>query len=222
MNAVDLIIIYLACGSPFGVYRATSQWPIDWLNVLLGFLFWPAFAALLIADRLFSKKARARAEFQLRLEDIRLALENTAFSGESIAGLFDFRETFYRYVGLSDAAITTDQSVSNAEIFDVTGHPNNPLASACLARRNSARLSAHRAAASEEFVRSISRLAATTASSIQIRNLALALADHLGDGETASLIREAGVAAIKPDGEWTSGLEKEIWNSRTHSTYTIN
>ncbi|MFT3745036.1 MAG: hypothetical protein QM785_12175 [Pyrinomonadaceae bacterium] len=227
MNFIDLIIIYLACGSPFAVFQATNRQKgragVNWPRVAASFFLWPAFAAILLASKLFPNEASKKAEFQSRIEDIRLDLEQAAFAEASISSLFDFRETFYRFAGLSEAADEVQPSRSTAEIFDVTGHNNKALATRCLGRKNARKLAFHRTAAREEFVGLISQLTLSSSDSIEITNVASELADHLNDKIAADAFRSMNsAAAILPDGHSTSGLEKEVWRSTTHSTSTIN
>lgn len=226
MNVTDLIIIYLACGSPFGVYQITKRQPArsgaEWLKVVLSFIFWPAIAVALLVGKIFPNEVLRKAEFQNHIEDLRLDFEQAAFAGESISSLFEFRETFYRFVGLSEAADEIQTGRSSAEIFEVSGHNNKSLATRCLARKNTRKLSYHRSAAREEFVGLISRLTATGEHRIEITGLALELADHLHDHAAAGAFQAMTSAAQTQDGEWTSGLEKEVWRSQTPSTSTIN
>lgn len=226
MNFTDLIIIYLACGSPFAVFQATNREKgragVNWQRVITSFLFWPFFAASALANKIFPNEARKKAAFQSRIEDTRFDLEQAAFSGESISSLFEFRETFYRYVGLSEAADEIQSARSTAEIFEISGHNNKSLATRCLARQNTRKLSYHRSAAREEFVRLISRLTKPTADRIEIASLALELAGHLHDQAAADAFQAMISGPLSDSGEWTSGLEKEVWKSRTPSTSTIN
>ena len=154
--------------------------------------------------------------------DLRLDFEQAAFAGESISSLFAFRETFYRFVGLSEAADEIQTGRSSAEIFEISGHNNKSLASRCLTRKNTRKLSYHRSSARQEFVGLISRLTATEADRIEITDLALELANHLGDQKAADALLAITSAAQTQDEVWTSGLEKEVWKSRTRSTSTIN
>lgn len=226
MKLIDLIIIYLACGSPFAVYQATNrqngQTGINWMRVFSSFLFWPAFAISSLINRFILNETRRKAALQNRLEDVRLEFEQKVFSGESIASLFEFRETFYRFIGLSEAASEARSGKANAEIFEISGHHNKALASRCLARKNKRRLAEHRSAAREEFVGLIARLAAARPDRVEIVSLALEIAGHLDDRTAADEFQAMISAQPVRDGEWTSGLEKEVWKSRTPSTSTIN
>ncbi|MBK6590457.1 MAG: hypothetical protein IPG22_19415 [Acidobacteria bacterium] len=226
MKLIDLIIIYLACGSPFAVFQATNrqtgQAGVNWTRVLTSFLLWPAAAISLLISKFFSNETRRRAELQDSLEGLRLEFEQLVFSGESITLLFEFRETFYRFIGLSEAADEVQYGKANAEIFEISDHNNKLLASRCLARKNMRRLADHRSAAREEFVGLISRLAGIRPDCLEIVSLALELADHLHDQIAADEFQAMISARQTQDGEWTSGLEKEVWKSRTPSTSTIN
>ncbi|MEQ1606864.1 MAG: hypothetical protein ABL999_18530 [Pyrinomonadaceae bacterium] len=226
MNITDLVIIYLACGSPFAVFQATNRQKgragVNWTRVFTSFLLWPVFAISLLVNKIFPNEASRKVEFQNRIEDLRLDFEQVAFTGESISSLFEFRETFYRFVGLSEAVDEVQSGKANAEIFEISGHNNRSLASRCLARKNVNRLSFHRSAAREEFVGLISQLTETGADRIEIASLALELADHLHDQLAADAFHSMISAYQTQDGEWTSGLENEVWKSRTPSTSTIN
>lgn len=226
MNVSDIIIIYLACGSPFGVYQITkrkrSSSGVDWHHVAVAFIFWPVAAAALLVTKIFPGDATHNVEFQNRLEDLRLDFEQTAFLGESVSSLFEFRETFERFAGLSVAATDVRIGKSSAEIFEISGHNNKSLATRCLARRNISRLAVHRCSAREDFVKLIFRITATASNRIELISLASELADHLNDEIAADAFQELTSAPQTRDGKWISGLEKEVWKSQTPSTSTIN
>lgn len=226
MNLVDLIIIYLACGSPFAVFQATNRQKgragVNWQRVAASFFAWPIFAAVLLVGKIFPTEASKKAAFQQRLEDIRFDLEQFAFAAAPISALFEFRESFYRFAGLSEAADEELTVKPNAEIFEVTGHPNKVLASRCLARKNARKLAFHRTAAREEFVGLISRLTLTDVDRIELTDIASELADHLNDKIAADAFRSMNTVRESPDSNSSSGLEKEVWRSRTPSTSTTN
>lgn len=153
MNVIDFIIIYLACGSPFGVYQIIGE-PnrpqISWHRVFLSFLLWPLYAVRLIVGHIFPNAERTAAERRRVIEKIRIDIENLIFSGRSASTIFEFREVFYRFTGLSDAAVARTGKTVN-ELFDITGHRNKSLASRCLSRHNHERLAFHRDRAEVEF-----------------------------------------------------------------------
>jgi len=198
MNVTDLIIIYLACGSPFGLHPITKRKPapsgIDWVSVISSFVLWPLFAAALIAKQIFPNAERAEAEIHNRTEEIRLDIERLAFSGQPISSLFEFREVFYRFVGLSVASNAVSKR-SPDEIFEISGHANKSLASRCLARRNSKRLAFHQERVSSEFADLISQISALSPVAEEIVGLAVGLTDDLGDISAKQRISDLPIGA---------------------------
>ena len=190
MNVIDLIIIYLACGSPFGVYQITNRkndrQAVNWLNVFSSFLLWPVFAIALLAKHVFRSGDSTAAIRHNHLEDIRSEIERIAFSDGTISALFEFREIFYRFTGLVEAANAPTSGRSLNEVFDSGPHNNNSLAARCLARRNRERLAFHQTRARNEFVDVISRMVDSGPSRDEILNLALQLAGHLHDRDSAA------------------------------------
>src|SRR5258706_12375398 len=110
MNLNDLIIIYLACGAPFGVYQITKRQQDrstkSWIVILASLLFWPVFVVALLVDRFVFDGHRAEAATNARIESIRTEIERVAFSAGATALLFEFREAFYRFTGRFQAANT--------------------------------------------------------------------------------------------------------------------
>jgi len=139
------MIIYLACGAPFGVYRASSG-DSTWMRVVLSVLIWPVFAI-----RLATSKGRQRAtNIQDLLLSTRKSIETAAFVASSPEAVFDFREIFDRYTGLALAA-QESAAPAVAGLFELTGHPSRPLAESCMVRSQKARLGRHVNAARAEF-----------------------------------------------------------------------
>ena len=224
MNATDLIIIYLACGSPFGVYQITKwqegQSAGSLAKTLMSFLLWPMFAVTLLVNRL--NRDRPEEAANGRVEDIRSAIERIAFSEGSTAALFDFREVYYRFTGLFEAANTKIAKKPSSELFEVSGHHNKDLASRCLARRNREKLAYHQTLARNEFVDLISELANRQPGGSEITELALELADHLRDDDTSADLTAILSVQVRSTSPGITDLEEELWKSRTHSISTIN
>jgi len=226
MNLSDLIIIYLACGSPFGVYQITKRQqqpsPGSWASILTSFLLWPVLAITLLVDRIVSDRDNTDATANARIERIRSDIERIAFSGGATAALFEFREVFYRFTGLFAAANTEITKRPSSELFEVSGHSNKELASRCMARRNREKLAYHQVLARNEFVDLIADLANGQAGSIEVAKLALELADHLGDADTSADLSAVLSGQVRSSHTRTSDLEKEVWKSQTPSISTTN
>ena len=185
MKLSDLLIIYLACGSPFGVYQITSGRQERsfrrYIVIAASFLFWPIFVvSLLLRRRSFGEK-NAEITANALIENIRAELERVAFAGGETTALFEFREVFYRFTGLFEAANAANTEKTPRALFDVSGHTNKNLASQCLARRNREKLSFHQTLARNEFVDMIADLSRDKKICNEIGRLALELTRHLGD-----------------------------------------
>lgn len=175
MSLVELAIIYLSCGAPFAVFKATSRdakASTKWLVFVAALIGWPVFAAILITRRV--RKAAATPEAVI--ESLRVKMESAAFPDNEIQGVFDFREMYYRFVGLSNAVNEPESARPGTELFEIGGGENNDTAARCLARRNRIRLHRHYLKARREFMSSVAERADEHLSS-----LASELAIHLGD-----------------------------------------
>ena len=142
MSLVELIIIYLACGAPFAVFKATSRnanASTKWLVFVSALLGWPVFAAMLITRRVRT----ATDGHDPIIERLRTQMETAAFPDNEIQGVFDFRETFYRFVGLSNAVNEPEPDRPGAELFETGGGGSSETAARCPARRNRIRLHRH-------------------------------------------------------------------------------
>ena len=175
MSLVELVIIYLACGAPFAVFKATSRdanASTKWLVFVTALIGWPVFAAMLITRRVRT----ASSSHEAAIEQLRVQMETAAFPDNEIQGVFDFRETFYRFVGLSNAVNEPEPDKPGTELFEIGGVGSSETAPRCLARRNRIRLHRHYLKARREFMSSVAERADDNLSS-----LASKLAVHLGD-----------------------------------------
>ncbi|MEQ1923870.1 MAG: hypothetical protein ABL952_15300 [Pyrinomonadaceae bacterium] len=196
MSLVELAIIYLACGAPFAVFKATSRHTAPaakWLVFLAALIGWPVFAARLVTRRMQIATATTDAE----IERLRIEMETAAFPESEMQGVFDFREMYYRFVGLSNAVNEPESARPGTELFEIGGGGNNDTAARCLARRNRIRLHRHYLKARREFMSSVAER-----SDESLNALASELAVHLGDplvrGELRNLARiDSGNASLQ-------------------------
>lgn len=181
MELSELIVIYLACGAPFAVHYATSRRPersvTKLINLVLALLAWPVFAVRLVIERI---RYHALAG-ERRIEGLRAEIEETAFPSNDMQSVFEFRETFYRYVGLARALNEKASEEFGNDLFETVGHPNDILAARCLARKNRSRLERHRNDARVDFLATIADLSAASAKRDRILGLAAALTEQVGD-----------------------------------------
>lgn len=195
MTWLDLTIIYLACGSPFAVYHATRRegrrTAADFARVLPAVLAWPIYVAWLIARRLSSDDGQIEAR-RNEIEEIRATLEGLLFADMATpSSVFAYRDVFYRYAGLTEAA-RTKESGRTHQLFEIGGHPNKRLASRILAERNRNRLRSHAAEARSELLELL-RLSDPEV----LHAPALRLAVTLGDELLISGLLDQGPAPLR-------------------------
>jgi hypothetical protein len=185
MHWSDLLIIYLSCGAPFGVYfflqsrkRGISTGLL--LRAGAATLFWIPFAYLLwrknVAKRLTKKEfflpnpeiSLLEQQISVLQEQILQAfIELNSKTGQKLH-FFAFRDVLERYAGLTLAVKADENSVgeSDFEIFRIAGRKKKelPLAGKCLAKRNSMRLISHQSKSCEDFLNHLAKLSRIAAS----------------------------------------------------------
>lgn len=199
VNIFDAIIIYFACGAPFGVYyflMNRDRLPAGRLTLrsLLEWIIWPASAVKMIGRTNFvAGRTKANfdslpeldAETDEKVGEIQKSLEQMFYrdGAASKISIYMFREVFDRYAGLSLALGVMDKAEETPEaaIFRLANHRDVTLASICLKRRNRSLLVAHHKQAREDFIDTVDRLAESakerTDTWISINELAVILDD---------------------------------------------
>ena len=180
MTIIEIVIIYLALGTPLGVYKFASLpdkfTGLSLLRTTFAYFAWPA-AAPRLAYRIAVANYDAQT-FTQKVEHIRGRIESLAFAEATSAEIFEFREIFYRYAGLTEAgnAIIGTDHITNLTGIGVIADP--AIAARCAARRNQNKINAYQLIAREDmiaFVRS------TKHRDPEIAGLALDLAVMLND-----------------------------------------
>jgi hypothetical protein len=128
--------------------------------------------AFILAFRLIwpTEEMRENAR-RLRIERIAAEIEREAFDGGSMAEVFEFREVFYRYAGLAEAALTPQPEATD-------------LHERCLSRNNRKKLAFHAAEARDEFVALAREFPARS------RQYAMDLAELVGDRDARKRLCE--------------------------------
>ncbi len=189
MTIIEIVIIYLALGTPLGVYKFASLpdkfTGLSLLRTTFSYFLWPA-----AAPRLAYRIAVANNDEQVftqKVERIRSQIETLAFAGSTSTEIFDFREIFYRYTGLTEAGnadIGTDHITNLADIGMIT---DPAVAAHCAARRNQNKINAYQTVAREDLIALIRSI---NHRDPEIAGLALDLAVMLNDMTTAEHLHD--------------------------------
>jgi hypothetical protein len=201
MNISDLIVIYLAFGAPFAVYkylqsRTTSRGRKLVFSVAT-LIFWIPAAAKIAYRHLtnaYYKPAFVSQEIldsrDFRLDELRESLRTGFTSNGMGLGMHDLREVIDRYTGLSQLVADEGEHSINgyASLFEAAGRTDSRTGSACLIRRNRLRVRRHHTQAREHFVSLFEQICGPDER--VVLNDGIELARHLGDRETASKIEQ--------------------------------
>ncbi len=204
MTLTDLLIIYLACGTPFSahflIHRDQRR---DGLSIAYGFLVtavWPVYA-LVFLDEPTSDSARHTYQFANGEDSDLNESKSTIFVTndankflsyiESPAKVFEFREVVDRYAGLTSAVFewSSGENVNGYEIYKVSNHPKAELGAICLNRRNLNRVLSHQKLAREDFLSMLWFLAHASGNPETIEDDAVRFVDRLGDKDAHTAIK---------------------------------
>ena len=136
MKLSDILIIYLSCGAPFGVYFFLhNRTKLDSLTLIVQSLLktfvWFPYAIRFLHDFVtnklinykFAKRNKSDSIRQQKIDQIEKEISNILFREKLNISLYDFRETFQRFAGLtiaSQISIDTDVIGENEkEIFRI-------------------------------------------------------------------------------------------------------
>ena len=239
MNLRDLLIIYLACGAPFGVYyylqnRNRTETKLLWLKSLFRFVVWIPFAIRMVArnsfltnlyNNSFDKTSETDLKIELEIEEIKKSFERHVSDAAPQFSIYEFRETFDRYVGLSFEVRDDIKNIPAAEteLFRITNHTNKNLGVICLNRRNRKRLSFHQKIARRDFFEICKKLFENSAARPLMVSKAVRLAELLDDFEAQQLFENLSPRAQQfREKQSVINPENEIWNSEKPKPLTDN
>lgn len=155
MNILDLVIVYLACGMPFAVYRvalsASGATETAIAGIRAGFL-WPLDGGRAAVKRL---RSVSRTLSRPRIEIIRSEMEELLAKEMPQFGRFQFREVFDRYSGLA-RALNSEPASHVRAISHLAVGQRAPAAEACLRRVSNAKIDRHTESARRELIEYIS------------------------------------------------------------------
>lgn len=202
MNWLDLVVIYIACGMPFAVYRfaLSEREPTETaVRSLWAALLWPIDGANAVGRRL---RSASRSLARPRLETIRLEIEDLIAAEQTHFARFEFREVFDRYAGLARASVAPAKPAA-AALSQITGSMSPKTTEACLIRTEQAKIERHVTSAREDLVAYLA-----ISSSTRVFELAATLGQELVDPSiTAELSRHSvsGKSATRPSVAQLSG-----------------
>lgn len=230
MNLRDLIIIYLACGAPFGVYyflqnRNLHEPKSLWFKSFLRFVFWIPFALQMVARKSlftnlytyrFDKSSNSDSIKAVEFDGIKKYLENILREKHLTLSIYEFRETFERYLGLTLEIQSNNREIATneKELFRITNHTNKKLAEVCLNRRNRERLSFHQKLARSDFFEILGQLFSKTEEPQNLFKETMKLVDLLNDFEAQKMIENLSKESLQTQKTFNvRNLENELWNS---------
>lgn len=239
MNLRDIIIIYLASGAPFGVYyflqnRNLLETKFLLIKSLLRFIFWIPFALQLVArksfftnfyKKAFDKSSVSDALKESEIERIKKLFENLLLESKFQLSIYEFREVFERYVGLTLEIKIDNVEVeqSEKEIFRITNHTNKKLAEKCLNRRNRKRLAFHQKLARHDFFEVFEKLVINSDESEKLFAEALVLIRWLDDFEAQGKLEKITRESLQTHkNSIVNNLEKGLWNSEKQKLIPAN
>ncbi|MFM9904145.1 MAG: hypothetical protein ACKVQJ_06185 [Pyrinomonadaceae bacterium] len=163
MTLLDFLIIYFAAGAPFGVYQITT---LDgdhsvsaFFHVVLQIVLWPVFVISKLIDHFRTVLHPSASNRDRYFDRVCSEIESLAFVDSSAAAVFDFRETLFRYTGLSGAVNSLPAESCGGGFSEIFPAENRKLAAVCLVRRDRAKLVFHHAVARNDFVGIVSEIA---------------------------------------------------------------
>ncbi len=218
MNYLDLLIIYLACGSPFGVYYYFNnrQYRSNTLIKSLTVTFvWIPYSLKLLHTKITDKLNNIDdSDATVRLFVLQKNFENVLPSNESEISLFEFREIIERYKELTLISLENNGTPAKheKEIYRIYDKQNVELSAICLNRRNHNRLLIHQIQARKDFLKTIKTLLKTKFERKKLGNQSLEFVRILNDEAAYTSIRALIDKSWQiDDPHAVTHLEKETW-----------
>lgn len=220
MKISDFIIIYLACGAPFGVFyflqhRRGKFSFLLYLKSIGLFFVWIPYASRLLHGFVTSRFQRfgSKVSAAEKLKNIEKQFSRLIFESDSNVSLYNFREVFDRYTGLTMAKNSAEKVPPKAseEIFRVALRQNTKLGAQCLHRRNLKRIELHQTCARQDFVNLVSQFDNPISGTKQLKDLVFELSRILNDEKVFDDLCE--IFALDLQQEITQ-TEEVFWTSK--------
>lgn len=234
MRLSDILIIYLACGAPCGVYfflqhRNRVNTAHTYLKSFLLVFVWIPYALRLLHDFVTRHYESNRSEnlFADRLDALQKQISRFINYPHSNISVFEFREIIERYAGLTAARLTDveSQSKTDEEIYRVALRENIKLGARCLRRRNRLLIERHQISARNDFLQLVSQIIRPLDGK-EIENLEILTSEFvktLRDTETLNLLNKVFENNLQSATENSvKYLETKEWNPEQHKRLSPN
>lgn len=184
MVFIDFFIIYLACGTPFGVYYFLNHRFEKYalIKSISTALLWIPYSLHLIYEKYAGKPSP-------RLMEIQKYFETELPEHISI---FQFRETIERYSGLCQANAHENHrpTASETELMQISAHTGTSLGAKCLHRRNRTLLRFHQKLARRDLLFFFNEIVRAAQDKEKIRHLMIEYAKLLKDESVEKSLAE--------------------------------
>lgn len=206
MNLNDFIIIYLACGAPFGVYyffdkKNSLSSKRLWLESILVFFFWIPFSCNFLLKskknfknfvNYFDENPKLDSEPDKYIFSVQKEIEKIILKSNVELSIYEFREVAERYIGLTfakqNAESITDFENMTSEFFKISENPNLNLSSVCFNRRNRNRLSFHQKNARRDFIDILKKILSADSDKKNLGFLVYEFVKLLNDSEAKNML----------------------------------
>ncbi|MGI9034770.1 MAG: hypothetical protein ACR2GD_01910 [Pyrinomonadaceae bacterium] len=226
MKLSDFLIIYLACGAPFGVYfflqhRNRKNFGGVYLQSFGLVFVWIPYAFPFLHDFItnYFRQSSPQKSVVRKLEDLQKKISQMMFDSGSRFPIFEFREIFERYIGLTTAVNLLDDCPSrkDEEIFRVALRQNVKLGAQCLNRRNHLRVERHQTLARADFLKLVVELNHSILETENFRSLVSEFVKTLGDLEAQKSLDKIFDQTSQTEGENpVRHSEKHLWKAIEH------
>lgn len=245
MKISDLLIIYFSIGAPLAVrvYFQKSDWrrgggggeKSSRIRALWAFLFWIPEALRFFRERKFLQKflllKNGEKEISISrgekiLDELQKRLEKIASASHFASSIFETRELFARYVGLTLAAQSAPFGGDggdgggeiNTEFFRAAGRDVPKSAAKCFYRRNRLRLLSHQTRARTDFLKLCGNLfAAADSDAKEFVSTALEFVEVLNDAAARGALEKMFAEQNSPEKRFLEKpLEKDLWKPQIH------
>jgi hypothetical protein len=233
MNLFDLFIIYLACGAPVAVYfyltnRRRLYSKQLWLKTILNFFFWiPFFFQITRKSRILDKFLKNRfasknisdEHFEKEIFAVQKNIEKLLPGNDPSVSIYEFREVFERFVGLSKACADNRNGKPNdtdREIFRVSNRNDVEIAARCFHRRNLNRLLFHHTQAEKDFLQLIDEVSRIVSDPEKLCIHAKKVAKILENSKVESALEKMFGDRLQTNKNLSvKDLEKDLWIPET-------